>query len=63
MIQRTEILMSDQPKRGRPRKFENEGDRQKDWKQRTDFEKSEARRKYKAEWIARKRQQQRENND
>ncbi|BAS55373.1 hypothetical protein NIES2135_53420 [Leptolyngbya boryana NIES-2135] len=52
--------MSEEPKRGRgrPRKYENSNDRQVEWKKRTDFEKSEKRRKYKAEWAARKRRQQ-----
>ncbi len=45
------------PKRGRPRQHEN---RQQEWKQRTGFEQSEARRQYKAEWARRKRQQQKE---
>lgn len=36
-------------KRGRPRKYEKEGDRQKAWKQRTGFESSPERRAYKTE--------------
>lgn len=50
-------MEEEQEKRGRPRKYAKDGDRQKDWKKRTDFEKSEARRRYKAEWIKRKRQE------
>lgn len=36
------------PKRGRPRKYDKEGDRQKAWKDRTGFEQSEERKAYKA---------------
>lgn len=52
--------MSDEAKRGRgrPRKYEDSNERQEAWKKRTNFEQSEKRRKYKADWIARKRQQQ-----
>ena len=46
----------EQPKRGRGRPRVHE-DRQAEWKKRTAFEQSESRRKYKAEWIKRKRQQ------
>lgn len=47
-------------KRGRPRIHD---DRQKEWKQRTNFEQSEARRKYKADWARRKRQERKQNDD
>jgi len=44
-------------KRGRPRQHD---DRQSEWKKRTGFEQSEARKAYKREWIKKKRQQQKE---
>jgi hypothetical protein len=43
-------------RRGRPRKYAKDGDRQQAWKQRTGFERSEERRAYKREWERQKRQ-------
>lgn len=54
-------MEEDQPKskRGRPRKHKN---RQAEWKQKTGFEQTEARRKYKAEWAKKRRQQKNQEN-
>ncbi len=50
-------MSEDKPKRGRPRVHEN---RQQEWKKRTNFEQSEKRCKYKAEWAKRKRQEKKQ---
>ena len=51
------MTTNEQPKRGRgrPRKYAKEGDRQQAWKDRTEFEQTEARKAYKREWAMKSR--------